>query len=149
MKENKNESIGLEEERFFSIELEGKSSLKSATLASSENNEVLVEGTIGKLMQAEFVEDVVLQVCGTKGILRINIKEKEIRIIVRAGKVSVAGAIDAVAGTGHVRGVITVSDRDIGVQIHAGLAGGHLRRRARGKCQYEQSENCDISTHSL
>jgi hypothetical protein len=66
-------------ERFFSIELESKASLKNMTLANGSGNEsVLVEGTIGKLQRAEFAEGVVLEVFGSKGVLRINLAEKEI-----------------------------------------------------------------------
>ena len=65
-------------DRFFSIELESKTSLKNATLASSENQRVLVEGTIGGLQSAEFVDGVVLEVVGSKGVVRINLTQSEI-----------------------------------------------------------------------
>ena len=66
-------------ERYFSIELESKTSLKNATLASSEKNGgVLVEGTIGGLRSAGFVDGVIFEVVGTKGALSINIAEKEV-----------------------------------------------------------------------
>jgi len=65
-------------ERFFSIELRSKADLKNATLANGENDRVLVEGTIGELRRAEFVDGVVLEVIGSKGALRINLTEKEI-----------------------------------------------------------------------
>jgi len=66
-------------ERCFSIELESKTSLKNATLASSEKNGgVLVEGTIGGLRSAGFVDGVIFEVVGTKGALSINLAEKDI-----------------------------------------------------------------------
>jgi hypothetical protein len=66
-------------ERFFSIELKSKADLKNVTLANGSRDSVLVEGTIGELVQAMFVEDIILEVVGKKGTLRINLKEKELK----------------------------------------------------------------------
>ncbi len=66
-------------ERFFSIELESKSHLKTVNLGEGYNDGVLVEGTIGKLMQAAFVEDVILEITGKKGTLRINLEKSAFR----------------------------------------------------------------------
>jgi hypothetical protein len=65
-------------ERFFSVELKSKTSLKSITMTNGSSDSVLVEGTIGKLVQAAFVEDVILEVVGEKGVLRINLEQKEL-----------------------------------------------------------------------
>ena len=46
-------------------------------MTSQEN--AVIEGTIGKLEHAEFVEDMVLEVQGRKGVLRIDISENEIK----------------------------------------------------------------------
>jgi hypothetical protein len=66
-------------ERFFSVELTTKTSLKNITIANGSSDSVLVEGTIGKLVQAAFVEDVILEVVGEKGVLRINLQPKELK----------------------------------------------------------------------
>ena len=66
-------------ERFFSVELKSKTSLKNVTLTNGSSDSVLVEGTIGELVQAAFVEDVILEVVGEKGVLRINLEEKELK----------------------------------------------------------------------
>jgi hypothetical protein len=68
-----------EKERFFSVELKSKANLKNVTLANGCHENVLVEGTIGKLQQAAFAEDVILEVVGDKGVLRINLEESEIK----------------------------------------------------------------------
>ena len=68
-----------ETERFFSIELKSKADLKNVTLSNGSHDSVLVEGTIGELAQAMFVEDEILEVIGKKGTLRINLKEKELK----------------------------------------------------------------------
>lgn len=66
-------------ERFFSVELKSKISLKNVTIANGSSDSVLLEGTIGKLVQAAFVEDVILEVVGEKGVLRINLEQKELK----------------------------------------------------------------------
>jgi hypothetical protein len=73
MKDAKND------ERFFSVELKSKTSLKNITMTNGSKESVLVEGTIGKLVQAAFVEDVILEVAGEKGVLRINLEPKELK----------------------------------------------------------------------
>jgi len=66
-------------ERFFSVELGSKSDLKNVSLANGGHGEnVLVEGTIGGLRTARFAEGVVLEVVGSRGVLRINVAENEI-----------------------------------------------------------------------
>jgi hypothetical protein len=67
-----------EKERFFSIELRSKSDLKNVTLANGSRDGVLIEGTIGELVQATFAEGVILEVVGTTGTLRINLKKEEL-----------------------------------------------------------------------
>jgi hypothetical protein len=67
-----------EKERFFSIELKSKADLKNVTLANGSRDSVLIEGTIGELVQATFAEDVILEVVGKNGTLRINLKAEEL-----------------------------------------------------------------------
>ena len=66
-------------ERLFSIELKSKAHLKNVTLTNNGHDDVLVEGSIGKLHSAEFAEDIVLVVTGDKGILRINLTPEEVK----------------------------------------------------------------------
>jgi hypothetical protein len=68
-----------DKERFFSIELKSKTSLKNVTMMNGTRDSVLVEGTIGKLVQAVFVEGLILEIVGRKGTLRINLQEKELK----------------------------------------------------------------------
>ncbi len=69
-----------DKERFFSIELKSKSNLKNVSLTNGSDCEnVLIEGTIGLLHRATFVDDVVLEVVCDKGVLRINLIPEEIR----------------------------------------------------------------------
>jgi len=66
-------------ERSFSIELESKNDLKTVTMTNGSSDGVLVEGTIGDLVQAGFIEDLILEVIGKNGVLRVNLEPKELK----------------------------------------------------------------------
>ena len=69
-----------ENERFFSVELNSKVNLKNISLTNGYQENVLVEGTIGELVRAGFSEDIILEVVGDKGVLRINLSPDEIKL---------------------------------------------------------------------
>ena len=66
-------------ERVFSVELKSKRNLKNVTLTNGSSDSVLVEGTIGELLQATFAEGIILEVVGKNGVLRIDLAEDEIK----------------------------------------------------------------------
>ena len=66
-------------ERFFSVELKSNVNPKNVTVRKSGLENVLVEGTIGELVQAEFAHDMILVVTGKRGIFRINLTRIEIK----------------------------------------------------------------------
>ena len=66
-------------ESSFSIELKAKEYIKTISLANGNRESVLVEGTIGQLQHAEFAEGIVLEVTGTKGILRLDLSREQIQ----------------------------------------------------------------------
>ena len=63
-----NENKPIEKERSFSVELKSKANLKNITLNTDIQENAVIEGTIGKLEHAGFVEDTVLEVTGRKGV---------------------------------------------------------------------------------
>ena len=71
------ETIG--KERVFSVELKSKRNLKNVTLTNGSSDSVLVEGTIGELVQATFTEGIILEIVGKNGVLRIDLGEDEIQ----------------------------------------------------------------------
>ena len=73
------ESNTQDKERVFSVELKSKRDLKNITLANGSSNSVLVEGTIGELVKATFAEGIILEVVGKNGILRIDLREDDIK----------------------------------------------------------------------
>jgi len=58
-------------ERMFSIELRSKGDVRNATLEGDDR--VFIEGSIGTLVRAHFVEDLVLEVIGSNGELRVDL----------------------------------------------------------------------------
>ena len=71
------ENIG--KKRAFSIELKSRSDLRNVSLTNGSHDGALVEGTVGELVQARFMEGVILEVVGKSGVLRIDLGEDEIR----------------------------------------------------------------------
>jgi hypothetical protein len=65
--------------RFFSVELKSKSDLKNVALTNGSSDSVLLEGTIGELIKAEFADGILLEVIGNNGVLRIDLGEEEIQ----------------------------------------------------------------------
>jgi hypothetical protein len=72
-------SKAINKERVFSVELKSKRNLKNVTLTNGSSDSVLVEGTLGELVQATFAEGIILEVVGKNGILRIDLREDEIK----------------------------------------------------------------------
>jgi hypothetical protein len=66
-------------ERFFSLELKSKANLKNVSMTNGSEENVLIEGTIGELLQADFTEGIILEVVGAKGVLRMDLEENEIK----------------------------------------------------------------------
>jgi hypothetical protein len=72
-------------ERSFSIELKSRANLKNVTLANDSHENVLIEGTLGSLKYASFVEPEILEVKGSYGILRLNVRKSEVKDIDKKG----------------------------------------------------------------
>jgi hypothetical protein len=64
------------DERMFIIELKSKGDVKSVSLDGDEK--VLIEGSIGSLKRAQFLEDLVLEVIGSNGVLRMDLAMKDL-----------------------------------------------------------------------
>lgn len=66
--------------RDFSIELRSHQHLtRLLTSQNSGNGGVLIEGTLGKLEHALFVEPEILEVKGDCGVLRLNLRRDEVK----------------------------------------------------------------------
>lgn len=73
---NTNEKNG----RDFSIELNSNQNLtRLQTASNGSGSGVLVEGTLGNLQHAVFVESEILEVRGSCGVLRVNLRMSEVK----------------------------------------------------------------------
>lgn len=66
------------EEHSFSIEMKSKDSVKTLSFMEKENDIVLFEGFLGKLKNISMVEDVMLEIEGKNGIIKLDITSQEI-----------------------------------------------------------------------
>jgi len=66
------------DERMFSIELRSKEDVKNLSLDSDEK--VLIEGSIGSFIRAQFLEDLVLEVIGSNGELRVDLAVNDLNL---------------------------------------------------------------------
>ena len=65
------------QERVFTIELNSGNDLRKVNVPNGTRR-VLVEGTIGSLAHAEFVEDAVLELVGSRGVLRVDLSREDV-----------------------------------------------------------------------
>ena len=65
------------DELVFTVELKSRGNVKNVTLSNGAQG-VLIEGTLGALKRAEFVEDVVLEVTGDNGVLRVDLAREDL-----------------------------------------------------------------------
>lgn len=70
------------DERIFTIELKSKGDLLN--VAAGRDEQVLIEGSIGSLTRARFLEDVILEVIGSNGVLRIDLAMKDLEHSVKS-----------------------------------------------------------------
>jgi len=62
----------------FSIELVSRNQVKRVSLPDGSGDRLMVEGNLGGLTGIELVEDVLLEIRGTSGILRIELSREEL-----------------------------------------------------------------------
>ena len=66
----------------FSAVLDSKKQVKNITLTDDIHQKVFFEADIGHLKQVKFTEGLLLEIVGTKGILRIDLPEETLRKVV-------------------------------------------------------------------
>jgi len=66
----------------FSAVLDSKKQVKNITLTDNIHQKVFFEADIGQLEQVKFTEGLLLEVIGTKGVLRIDLPVETLRNIV-------------------------------------------------------------------
>ena len=66
----------------FSAVLDSKKQVKNITLSDNVNQKVFFEADIGQLEEVKFTEGLLLEVVGTKGVLRIYLPVETLRKVV-------------------------------------------------------------------
>jgi len=66
-------------ERGFSVEMESKRHVKTISVSDESHDRVLFEGNLGKLKELGMVEEIILEIKGANGTLRIDLHEDELR----------------------------------------------------------------------
>jgi hypothetical protein len=67
----------------FSIELHNKAGMKTLIIPNSTNSSILVEGFLGKLEGACFVEGSMLEIQGANGAIRIDLVTEEFKRLIK------------------------------------------------------------------
>jgi len=63
--------------RVFTIELDSGDALRRVSVPNGAQR-ILMEGTIGPLKHARFVEDAILELVGTGGVLRVDLSRNDL-----------------------------------------------------------------------
>ena len=63
----------------FSVEMKSKEYIKTISMSDDSQEGVLFEGFLGELKELGMVEEVILEVKGANGTLRIDLDEDELR----------------------------------------------------------------------
>ena len=66
------------EKQTFSIELKSKEYLKLVAMPNGAKDNVLIEGFLGDLEAVDLVEGAMLEIQGTNGTFKIDLKEEEL-----------------------------------------------------------------------
>ncbi len=70
----------------FSAVLDSKKQVKNITLSDNVNQKVFFEADIGQLEEVKFTEGLLLEVVGTKGVLRIDLPVETLRKVVEKNR---------------------------------------------------------------
>ncbi len=68
-------------DRSFSIELKDKKNLHTITIEGSRGA-VIIEGKMGKTQEISHVEGVMLEICCSDGVLRVDLSNEELESII-------------------------------------------------------------------
>ena len=66
----------------FSAVLDSKKQVKNITLTDDIHQKIFFEADIGQLEQVKFTEGLLLEIVGTKGVLRIDLPIEALRKVV-------------------------------------------------------------------
>lgn len=67
------------EEHSFSLEMKSEHSVRRMSFLDGEDGNVLFEGFLGELKKVSLVEDLMLQIEGANGVLRVDITQEDLK----------------------------------------------------------------------
>jgi len=70
----------------FSIELKSKEYLKLVAMPNGAKDNVLIEGFLGDLEAVDLVEGAMLEIQGSNGTFKIDLKEEELNKLFKNGR---------------------------------------------------------------
>jgi hypothetical protein len=70
----------------FSVSLEKEDGLKNLCIGSEFGPNVEIEGNLGKLERINFVENAILEIRGSGGILRIDLDKEAFEKLLKGGR---------------------------------------------------------------
>ena len=73
------------EEHAFSIEMKSREYVRRISMSDKTQDPVLIEGFLGEFEEIGFVEGSLLEVRGAYGVLRIDLKEEDLRRVLKGG----------------------------------------------------------------
>ena len=62
----------------FSIELTSRNQIKRISIPDGSGDRLMVEGSLGELTSMELIEDILLEIKGRGGIMRIELSREEL-----------------------------------------------------------------------
>lgn len=71
----------------FSIELNSRGHIKRVSLPDGSGDRLTIEGSLGELDGMELIEDIILVVRGTSGVLRMNLTREELEKTLQKGRI--------------------------------------------------------------
>lgn len=71
-------------ERGFSVEMLSKKHVKTISMSDETHDKVLFEGNLGELEEIGMVEEIILEIKGANGIMRVDLTEEELRKMLSA-----------------------------------------------------------------
>lgn len=74
----------------FSLELFSRNHIKRVALPDGSGDRLIIEGNLGRLTDLELVEDILLEIIGVSGKMRIDITRKELEMVLNNKKTRVA-----------------------------------------------------------
>jgi hypothetical protein len=79
------------DEHSFSVEMKSEHCVRRMSFLDKENGQVFFEGFLGELKNVTFVEDLMLEITGVNGTLRIDISKKEMEKFLGAKEAATIG----------------------------------------------------------